>query len=234
MAYPRGNTAESERPAEAPLKVLIADDHPLILTGIRRTLEASEDIEIVGEARSGPEVLALVERRRPAVVLLDLRMPGVEGEQCISQIRERWPEVKVVVLSACDDAHSVQSALAAGASAYVLKSVKPVDIAAVLRQAAGGGAIFHAPLADGGRTNGETASAAPALTDRETSILRALAGGLTTRSISGELWISEHTVKFHLTNIYRKLGVSNRASAVRYAIENGLATFADTGSRSVR
>jgi DNA-binding NarL/FixJ family response regulator len=138
--YPRRDAVESEG-AEAPLKVLIADDHPLVLMGIRRTLEASEDIEIVGEAHSGAEVLALVERRRPDVVLLDLRMPGVEGVECISQITGSWPDVKVVVLSVCDDGPSVQSALAAGASAYVVKSVKPIDIASVLRQAGGAGAI---------------------------------------------------------------------------------------------
>jgi DNA-binding NarL/FixJ family response regulator len=226
MACPRRDAVESEQRTETPLKVLIADDHPLVLMGIRRTLEASEDIEVVGEAHSGPEVLALVERRGPNVVLLDLRMPGVEGVACISQITESWPDVKVVVLSACDDGPSVQSALAAGASAYVVKSVKPIDIASVLRQAGGAGAVFHAPVgpAGGGRTDHAMVPAGPALTERETAILGAVAGGLTTKSIGGELWISEHTVKFHLTNIYRKLGVSNRSSAVRYAIENGLAT----------
>lgn len=235
MAYPRRDAIESEQRTETPLKVLIADDHPLVLMGIRRTLEASEDIEVVGEAHSGPEVLALVERRRPDVVLLDLRMPGVEGVGCISEIARSWPAVKVVVLSACDDAPSVQAALAAGASAYVVKSVKPVDIASVLRQAGGAGGIFHAPVgAAGGRAGGAAGPAGPALTERETAILSAVAGGLTTRAIGGELWISEHTVKFHLTNIYRKLGVSNRSSAVRYAIENGLAEPTYTGSGSVR
>jgi DNA-binding NarL/FixJ family response regulator len=207
-----------------PLRVLIADDHPLVLVGVRRTLEGNDDIEIAGEAHSGPELLALIERRRPDVVLMDLRMPGVEGESCIAQIAAHWPQVKVVVLSACDDTASVNGALAAGAKAYVVKSVHALDIATVLRQTQCG-AIYHAPT--GGRSDSSSQSSESCsgngLTDRETAILSAVGQGLTTKAISEKLWISEHTVKFHLTNIYRKLGVANRSAAVRYALENGLA-----------
>jgi DNA-binding NarL/FixJ family response regulator len=209
----------------APLKVLIADDHPLLLLGVRRTLEVHEDIEIAGEAHTGSELLALVERRNPDVVLTDLRMPGVEGDSCIAQITETWPHVKVVVLSVCDSATAVQAALAAGASAYIVKSVSPIDIAAVLRQVCDGAVVFHPALSGGdeGRRNAEFATDdGPGLTERETTVLVAVARGLTTSSIGRELWVSEHTVKFHLTNIYRKLGVSNRSGAVRYAVEQEL------------
>lgn len=210
--------------ATRPLRVLIADDHPLLLAGVRRTLEGNDDIEIAGEARSGPELLALIERRRPDVVLMDLRMPGIEGESCIAQIAAHWPDVKVVVLSACDDAASVNGALAAGARAYVVKSVHALDIATVLRQTQVG-AVYHAPTggSPGNPSQGPDPCAGNGLTDRETSILSAVGQGLTTKAISEKLWISEHTVKFHLTNIYRKLGVANRSAAVRYALENGLA-----------
>jgi DNA-binding NarL/FixJ family response regulator len=212
--------------APAPLKVLIADDHPLILAGIRRTLEAHEDLEVVGTASSGREALALIERRRPDVVLLDLRMPGVQGSGFIAQIKQTWPDVKVVVLSACEDRPSFDGALLAGASAYIVKSVNPADVASVLRQASGG-SIYHAPTVSGmastGFDDGSAAETGPALTDRETAILAAVAQGLTTKRISSDLWVSEHTVKFHLTNIYRKLGVANRSGAVRYAIEHGIA-----------
>ena len=206
------------------MKVLIADDHPLMLHGIRRALEASEDIEIVGEARSGDEVLALVERRKPDIVLLDLRMPGLDGIDCITEIKRSWPEVKTVVISACEDRASIDAALVAGASAYMVKSVRPMDIASVLRQAAAG-SVYHTPsMAPPTAWQQEAAaSATPGLTPRETAILQAVAGGLTTKAISQDLWLSEHTVKFHLTNIYRKLGVSNRSGAVRYAFENDLA-----------
>jgi DNA-binding NarL/FixJ family response regulator len=206
----------------APLKVLIADDHPLMIAGVRRALERSEDIEIAGEAHSGPELMALVERRRPQVVLTDLRMPGTDGADCIEQIRTTYPEVRVVVLSACEDRPSIDAALNAGASAFVVKSINATDIAAVVRQAASG-SVFHATSAPSRKTDesGEE-SALPELTEREQAILEAVACGKTTAVISRELWVSEHTVKFHLTNIYRKLGVANRAGAVRYALQNGL------------
>src|SRR5690242_11664382 len=123
-----------EPSAEPALKVLVADDHPLILQGLRRTLEACEDIDVVGEARSGDEVVPLVERRRPDVVLLDMRMPGLESSECIRRIAGSWPEVKTIVLSASEERATIQSAIDAGASAYVLKSVSALDIPALVRQ----------------------------------------------------------------------------------------------------
>jgi DNA-binding NarL/FixJ family response regulator len=209
-------------PDTSAIKVLIADDHPLIIAGVRRTIEQSEDFEVVGEARSAPELMTLIDRRNPDIVLLDLRMPGVVGVEHIEQIRGRWPEVKVVVLSACDDRPSIESALHAGANAYMLKTTTPVDIASVLRQVSGG-AIFHAPPAPPSGPTPAHESQSPTLTDREQTILSAVGAGLTTAAISRELWVSEHTIKFHLTNIYRKIGVSNRAGAVRYALEHGIA-----------
>ena len=204
------------------LRVLIADDHPLMLQGIRRALEASDDIEVVGEARSGEQALALVERRQPNLVLLDLHMPGIGGLECLEQIKQRWPEVKTVVISASDDRATIDSALLAGANAYILKSVSPMDIPSVLRQASSG-AVYHVPSSPAPRQAERPPAGGPDLTPRELTILTAVAGGLTTKAISQELWLSEHTVKFHLTNIYRKLGVSNRSAAVRYAFENDLA-----------
>jgi DNA-binding NarL/FixJ family response regulator len=210
---------------DASLKVLIADDHPLMLQAIRRVLEASEDIAVVGEARSGEEVLALVERRNPDLVLLDLRMPGLDGLECVAEIRRNWPDIKTVVISASYDRASIDSALLAGASAYILKSVSPIDIPSVLRQASAG-AVYHVPSVPGSRHGEQATAAGPDLTPRETTILMAVASGSTTKAIGQDLWLSEHTVKFHLTNIYRKLGVSNRSAAVRYAFENDLAPSA--------
>lgn len=204
------------------LKVLLADDHPLIIAGIRRTIEHLDDMDVVGEAHSGPELMQLIERRSPDLVLMDLKMPGVVGVEAIERIRQDWPEVKTVVLSACDDRALIDSALHAGASAYVLKSAHTVDIASVLRQASSG-AVFHAPSGAPHNPAGPDEPQLPALTDRERSILSAVAAGMTTAAISRDLWISEHTIKFHLTNIYRKLGVANRAGAVRYALEHGIA-----------
>jgi DNA-binding NarL/FixJ family response regulator len=204
------------------IKVLIADDHPLIIAGIRRTIENVDDMEVVGEARSVRELMRLIGRRRPDLVLMDLKMPGVVGVEAILHIRQRWPKIKTVVLSACDDRSTIEQALHAGASAYVLKSAQTVDIASVLRKTSGG-AVFHAPAGPPAASGTPDGPLIPALTGRERSILSAVASGLTTSAISRELWISEHTIKFHLTNIYRKLGVANRAGAVRYAMENGIA-----------
>jgi DNA-binding NarL/FixJ family response regulator len=205
------------------VKVLLADDHPLIIAGIRRALEDNEDIEIVGEAQSGSEVMPLVERRRPHVVLMDLRMPGLPVLECIERIAQNWPEIKTVVLSACDDQPSIDAALNAGAAAYVVKSVKPIDIGSLLRQACMG-AVFHPGSASRrADPHAPAPTEGPLLTEREQTILDAVASGLTTAAISQRLWVSQHTVKFHLTNIYRKLGVENRASAIRYALEHGLA-----------
>jgi DNA-binding NarL/FixJ family response regulator len=209
---------------EQVLKVLVADDHPLILQGLRRSLEACDDIDVVGEARTGTEVLPLIERRRPDVVVLDLHMPGMDGAACIAEIKRTSPQVKAIVLSASDERASIESATKAGASAYVIKSVSSVDIPALIRQVAAGYTVFQAPADDA--EGAPSGASQPGLTERELTILAAVAGGLTTKAISGELWVSEHTVKFHLTNIYRKLGVRNRSGAVRYAYEHGLVPVA--------
>ncbi len=216
-------TLELQQPTRTrPTRVLIADDHPLILTGIRRTLERSDDVEVVGEASTGPQVLAMVERRRPDVLLLDLHMPGTCGADCLETIRQRWPEVKTLVLSAAEDRATIDSALNAGASAYIVKSVQPADLLSIIRQVVSG-IVFHAASRRTLASVPADDADEPALTGREHTVLSAIASGKTTATISGELWVSEHTIKFHLTNIYRKIGVSNRAGAVRYAVEHGLA-----------
>ncbi len=222
MAVTEAVFADTEILPHDQIKVLIADDHPLIIAGIRRTIEHADDMEVVGEARTGAELMQLVARRMPDLVLMDLKMPQTNGVEAIQTIRERWPEIKTVVLSACDDRATIDEALRAGASAYVLKSAHTVDIASVLRQASSG-AVFHAPASAPAPGSSTETPARPALTERERSILSAVASGLTTAAISRDLWISEHTIKFHLTNIYRKLGVANRAGAVRYALEHGIA-----------
>jgi DNA-binding NarL/FixJ family response regulator len=210
---------EAEPASAKPTGVLIADDHPLMLAGIRRTLEHTDDIEVVGEAGTGPQVLAMIERRCPDVVLLDLHMPGAGGSEFVGAVARDWPGVKVVVLSAHDDQASIDGALDAGASAYMVKRAQTTDLPSVIRQVAGGN-VFHATPRRAPTPAPETETSA--LTERERTILCAVASGSTTAAISKELWVSEHTIKFHLTNIYRKLGVNNRAAAIRYALEHGI------------
>ncbi len=200
------------------VKVLIADDHRLIVEGVRRALEEDGGFEIVGEAESGSQVLPLVSQTQPDVVVLDLHMPQVDGLICLDQIRKRFPATKVVILSVSTDEQLIQSVLKRGASAYIVKSVNPIDLPAALRQAVER-TVYHAiGLPD------ETDSAAKnaGLTDRETAILKAVVRGLSNDAIAQEFWVTEQTVKFHLTNIYRKLGVANRTEAARVAYKLGL------------
>jgi DNA-binding NarL/FixJ family response regulator len=200
------------------IKVLVADDHPLTLQGIRRVLEDVPDIEVVGEAGSGSQVLPLIGQTDPDLVMLDIRMPQLDGLACLDRIRKRYPKVKVVMLSAYTDREHIAAALKRGASAYIAKTVNPLDLASALRQAFEGSVYTAYTVAEEDQGPCETLG----LTDRELSMLRAVARGLSNQAIGREYWVTEQTVKFHLGNIYRKLGVANRTEATRYAYEHGL------------
>jgi DNA-binding NarL/FixJ family response regulator len=201
------------------VRVVIADDHRLMLDGVRRALEADGGFEIVGETQNGTQVLPLVSKTNPDLVLLDVRMPAMDGLACLDQIKKRHPQVKVVMLSASTSQDLIDSALRRGASAYVLKSVDPSDLPSTLRQAASGNVFSTVGTMD---DSGAATARGAGLTERELAILKALARGLSNDDIARELWVTDKTVKFHLTNIYRKLGVRNRTEASRYAFEQGL------------
>lgn len=201
------------------MRVVIADDHRLMLDGIRRALEGDGSFEIVGETQDGTQVLSIVERTSPDLVLLDVRMPRMDGLACLDEIRKRYPEIKVVMLSASTSPELIAAALRRGASAYLSKSVDPSDLPSTLRQVAGG----NVWSSSGSTTEeGDDDAKALGLTDREIAILQALARGLSNAEIAKELWITQQTVKFHLTNIYRKLGAKNRTQATRMAHQRGL------------
>jgi DNA-binding NarL/FixJ family response regulator len=200
------------------VRVLIADENRLMLEGFRRALEPVEDIEIVGATHTGAHVLSLVERRRPEVVALDLGMRGDDGNSCLDLLHEQHPAVKVVVLSASSAYDDIRSALSRGARAYIVKSVNPLDIPAALRHAHDE-TVFHAIGAEPGP---EDQLRAAGLTERELTMLKALARGLSNKAISQELWVTEQTVKFHLGNLYRKLGVPNRLAAASFAHAHGI------------
>ena len=199
-----------------PIRVLLADDHRLILDALREAFSGVEGIEIVGTASDGRQVVPLITRTNPDIVLLDMRMPEMDGLTCLDRIRKHNPSVKVVMLSAFDDPTRIRAALKRGASAYIVKTVNPVDLPAAIRQVVQPTIYFAAPSSD------DDEAAAAGLTERETAMLRALARGLSNAAISKEFWVTEQTVKFHLTNIYRKLGVKNRTEATRFAYQNGL------------
>jgi DNA-binding NarL/FixJ family response regulator len=202
------------------LRLVLADDHSLTLHGIRGVLEGVPDIEIVAETGHGPDVPRLVDQTKPDMVLLDVRMPGLDGLSILDILRKHNPDVKVVLLSACAEPDQVEEGLRRGAAAYIVKSVNSVDLPSALRQAHEG--TVYSALGQAGSSADASIADASGLTTREMTILRAVAGGMSNKAISCEMWITENTVKFHLTNIYRKLGVANRTAAARYAHSHGL------------
>ena len=202
------------------LRVLVADDHRLMLAAVRRALADAEDFEIVGEVSVGSHVVPAARETKPDVVLLDMRMPELDGLACLERLRKHDPDIAVVILSSYSDEAQIEAARQAGALGYVVKTVEPVDLAAVLRRALSG-----EPFAVWGVEEPKVAAQATGevpLSEREAAVLEAVARGLTNREIGRQLWISEQTVKFHLRNVYRKLGISSRTEAARYAYRTGL------------
>lgn len=210
-------------PTRPPLRIAIADDHRLMLDGIKRALETAPDIVVVGEAMSGEEMLELVPRVSPDVVILDLRMPHGDGLTTLAQLRKRFPDLKVIILSMFEDPEHIDQALLQGAAGYVVKSINPLDLPSTIRQVVEG-TVYHprGRALEPGESGGGSGPQAVGLTDRELSILRLVAEGLSNLDIASRLYVTEQTVKFHLSNIYRKLGVGNRTEATRYAYRNGL------------
>ncbi|MEW6581272.1 MAG: response regulator transcription factor [Actinomycetota bacterium] len=221
--------------SKEPLRVAIADDHRLMLDGIKRALETAPDIRVVGEAMSGEEVLELVPEVMPDVVIMDLRMPKGDGLTTLAELRKAYPDLKVIILSMFEDSEHIEQALHGGAAGYVVKSINPLDLPSTIRQVVDGtvhlatarGNVAPPPPGEAARAAAPTAApplspTGSILTERELSILRLVAEGLSNLDIATRLYVTEQTVKFHLSNIYRKLGVANRTEATRYAYRNGL------------
>jgi DNA-binding NarL/FixJ family response regulator len=205
----------------AKTKVLIADDHRLMLEAVRAALEEDGDFEVVGVTSDSTKVLTLVAGLKPDVLVLDVRMPQMDGITCLKRVRARFPETAVVMLSASEDAGILREAIEHGAAAFVLKHIDPRDLGGVLRQALDGTVFQSAGIfADAGMA----VAASAGLTSKEHEILNLLSSGMSNQQIAIKLWVAEQTVKFHLTNIYRKLDVKNRTAAITKARSLGLIT----------
>jgi DNA-binding NarL/FixJ family response regulator len=202
------------------IRVLVADDHGLIREAIRLALGPERDIEIVGEAERGDEVLVRVRESRPHLLLLDIKMPGLDGLEVLDRVRAEHPNLKIAMLSAIDEPQVAEQALHRGAVAYLGKRIDPAALASTIRQIMDG-QISMETFGLARKTDGLGPD--PGLSPRESEILKRVAAGRSNREIAKELWLSEHTVKYHLTNVYRKLGVSGRTDAARYAFEHAIA-----------
>jgi two-component system nitrate/nitrite response regulator NarL len=200
--------------------VFVADDHGLVLQALHLALEPHPEIEIVGEAKSGSEVLPRVAETDPDLVLLDIRMPGLDGLQVLDRLQKAYPEIKVVMLSGVDDPELATEALRRGATAFLGKGIDPADVAPVLRQVFEGTLVTESFGASGAA---ERAANEFGLTGREREILEQVAAGHSNKQIAADFWLSEQTIKYHLTNVYRKLQVGSRTEAARFAYEHGLA-----------
>jgi two-component system, NarL family, response regulator NreC len=207
------------------IRVLIVDDHAVVRSGLRRVLEAEGDLEVVGEAGDLRTAVFETRAQKPAVVLMDLVMPGGSGIEATVAVLKEAPEATVLVLSMQDDPRYVREAFEAGASGYVLKEAADAEVVEAIREVAGGGRYVHPAL--GARlvaADAEERARADAdpLSDREREVLRLLALGHTNQEIAKMLYLSVRTVETHRAHIMQKLRLTTRAELVRYAIDTGL------------
>lgn len=211
------------------IRVLIADDQALVRSGFRLIVETRPDLEVVGEAESGEEAVRRARELEPDVILMDIRMPGLDGIEATKQIVASGSPARVLVLTTFDLDEYVYAAIRAGASGFLLKDVRPVDLVDAIRLVANGNALLGPTVtrrllerfADTGHADASSAAIA-SLTEREKEILRLLAGGLSNAELAQQLVLSETTVKTHVSNVLRKLGVRDRVQAVVVAYDAGL------------
>jgi DNA-binding NarL/FixJ family response regulator len=204
-----------------PIRVLIADDHPVVRAGLQGMLLGQPDIQVVGEAVTGAEAIAMTEQLRPSVVLMDLRMPEMDGVSATVRIRERQPQTHVLVLTTYDGDADILRAIEAGATGYLLKDTPRDDLFRAIRAAAKGESFLTPAVAT--RLIGRVrAPVEDPLSDREVEVLTLVAQGASNKEVAKQLWISEATVKTHLIHIFGKLGVSDRTAAVTLALERGI------------
>jgi len=210
------------------VRILIADDHPLVRSGMRALLTATEDLEVVGEAATGEEAISLAAALQPDVIVMDLRMPGINGIEATRRIMQSYPHMRILVVTLFEDDDSVFAALRAGARGYILKEANEVEVLRAIRAVGGGDAIFSSTIAQ--RLLGFFAAPRPAalaapfpdLTDREREILTLIAQGCSNGEIAQTLVISLKTVRNYISSIFSKLQVVDRAQAILRAREAGL------------
>jgi DNA-binding NarL/FixJ family response regulator len=207
--------------SESPVRVLIVDDHPVVRDGLRGIFESTAEFEVAGEAGNGAEAVTRARALKPDVVLMDLRMPDVDGVTAIKRLAELGLDTRVLVLTTYDTDSDVVPAIEAGATGYLLKDAPRTELLRAVRAAARGEAVLSPSVAT--RLLGQVrAPAREPLSNRELDVLALVARGTSNRDTATRLFISEATVKTHLLHIYAKLGVNDRAAAVAVGFERGL------------
>ncbi|MFI0421473.1 response regulator [Spongiactinospora sp. 9N601] len=211
--------------ADAPIRLLIADDHPIVRDGIRGMFTGDPAFEVLGEAADGAQAVALARALNPDVILMDLRMPRMDGVTAIKELARLGIAARVLVLTTYDTDRDVLPAIEAGATGYLLKDTGRDELAQAVRTAARGEAVLSPSVAT--RLLGQVRAPADPLSARELEVLRLIAEGATNREAAARLFISEATVKSHVLHIYAKLGVNDRAAAVATAFRRGLLVLDD-------
>ena len=205
------------------IKVVIVDDHKVVRSGLDAFLQVFEDFETAGEASNGKEALEVCGRVRPDVVLMDLVMPEMDGAAATRAIREKYPDIQVIVLTSFKEENLIEEALKAGAIGYLLKNVSADELASAIRSAKHGRPTLSPEATQALiKAAGRTSQPGFDLTEREMDVLRMMKEGLSNPDIAKKLIVSRSTVKFHVSNILQKLGASTRTEAVAAAIENKL------------
>jgi DNA-binding NarL/FixJ family response regulator len=202
------------------IRVLVADDHPIVRSGIVALLQTAEDVEVVGEAATGLDAVDLAATLTPDVVLMDLRMPGIDGDEATARILADRPATRVLILTTYESDDSILTAIEAGASGYLLKAAPQEEILAGVRAVARGEVALAPRIA--ALLVQRVKTPAVALSPRETQVLRLVAAGKSNPTIAAELFVGEATVKTHLLHVFEKLDVSDRTRAVTRAMELGL------------
>jgi DNA-binding NarL/FixJ family response regulator len=204
------------------IRVLVVDDHPVVRQGLIAILGYEPDIEVVGDAADGEAAVRLILERRPDVVLLDLRLPKLDGVQVMRQVRAQAPQVRFLVLTTYDTDEYIGPALAAGAQGYLLKDALPDELASGVRAVMRGAAALEPEVAARLLERMAEGERGDELSERELEVLRLLVAGASNKAIAAQLNLSENTIKTHISRIFAKLGVQSRAEAVAVALQRGL------------